>query len=154
MLQWQADCDSKDLKLLEPRQCSLQPEHVGFRRPLPRNKEQEQKCFMAAREQLEQLVRDAIFARTTSKMSESRVLERAFKQFDKDQSGALDLSEFCKALEYLGLHVDGRGAPGLGGIPFDVVESVFRDLDTDSSGTVEYREFMAHLLQNVTYRHY
>ena len=115
MLQWQADCDSKDLDLPQQQKC-LPPEHVGFRRPLPPDAELEKRRFNAACERLEQLLRDALFARTTSQISEGRVLERAFKQFDKDASGALDLSEFCKALEYLGLDVVVE-AVGLGEAP-------------------------------------
>ena len=131
------------------------PEPVGFRRPPPTPSLEHQKKQLAdAVERLEQQLRDALFARSSHNLSEGRILELAFRKFDRDGSGHMDMDEFCMALEHLGLHVEGLGAPGLGGIPRKVVEVVFGRFDADGSGHIDYKEFMEQLLTNVTHRHF
>ena len=97
---------------------------------------------------LEQQVRDAVWARTTAHIGEERVLKAAFAFFDKDASGNVDVDEFGKALESLGLHTEKAGLPGHGGLPVNVVEGLFARYDADSSGTVDYDEFCSALLSD------
>ena len=98
-------------------------------------------------DKLEQQVRDALFARTTAHLGEHRILKSAFNRFDKDASGSVDIHEFEKALEHLGLHTADGGLPGAGGLPTAVVHGLFYRYDTDGSGHVDYEEFCAAVLQ-------
>ena len=102
---------------------------------------------MEAVSRLEQQVRDAVWARTTAFVGEERVLKAAFAFFDKDSSGSVDVDEFVKALESLGLHTRKAGLPGHGGLPVSVVEALFARYDVDASGTVDYNEFCSVLLR-------
>ena len=99
-------------------------------------------------DKLEQQVRDALFARTTAHLGEHRILKSAFNRFDKDASGSVDIHEFEKALEHLGLHTADGGLPGAGGLPTAVVHGLFFRYDTDGSGHVDYEEFCAAVLQD------
>ena len=97
-------------------------------------------------ERLEQQVRDALFARTTAHVGEQRILKQAFSKFDHDQSGSVDFGEFSLALEHIGLHVEGQGLPGEGGVPPQAMEALFAKYDADQSGTVDYDEFSSQVL--------
>lgn len=131
-MQWETDIDTPNLKLPDRPPQSGPPEPVGFRRPHPPpDDQQKQKSLADGVERLEQQLRDALFARSSNQMSEKRILAKAFTKFDRDASGNVDVAEFCLALEHLGLHVEGLGAPGLGGIPRDIVEHVFARMDSD-----------------------
>jgi hypothetical protein len=131
-LQWDADAPNRR-DLLPPKQPGPGvPEPVGFRRPQkPLSQKEKGKALADSVEKLGQQVRDALFARSTHNLSEERILKAAFVKFDKDASGNVDIDEFCLALEHLGLHVEGLGAPGLGGIPRHVVDAVFASMDDD-----------------------
>jgi uncharacterized protein YbcV (DUF1398 family) len=121
---------------------------------------------------LEQQLRDALFARTNHRISEQTVLKQAFVRFDTDQSGSVDFKEYCKALEYLGLHMETKvvdptrqrtahnsvhaldvprqqhpGIPGLGGVSLRVVTALFEKFDADHSGTIDYEEFVDQLIK-------
>ena len=131
------------------------PEPVGFRRPPPPLDEKQQRRVVEdGMKRLKQQLRDALFARTSAQISEPRVLKRAFVAFDTDGSGQVDLKEFCAALEHLGLHIDGVGMPGRGGLQYSVVQALFESLDADSSGQVDYAEFVRSLNFDSTWRHY
>lgn len=95
---------------------------------------------------LEQLLRDALVARTTAQVNEHRILRKSFATFDRDCSGSIDIGEFRKALEGLGLHIRGVGLPGRGGIDVEVVQALFDRVDTDGSGQIDYDEFSSYLL--------
>ena len=163
------------------------PEPVGFRRPPPPPDAATQRRLLDdGVERLKQQLRDALFARTTSQISEIRVLKKSFVAFDTDASGSVDITEFCKALEvptvpafpcatgplhvcseplsrrrcrvfpwqHLGLHIDGVGMPGRGGVPMQVVQGLFDAFDGDGSGQIDYTEFIGSLDMDVTYRHF
>lgn len=97
---------------------------------------------------LEQQLRDALFARTTAHVGEERILKNAFTKFDKDASGACDFDEFALALEHLGLHVEGAGLAGMGGLPRATVEGLFNRYDDDGSGSLDYNEFCVAMLKD------
>ena len=92
-------------------------------------------------DKLEQQLRDALYARSTSHFAEARVLKKAFTKFDRDCSGAVDFGEFSLALEHLGLHMEGKGLRGNGGLPPEVVRALFDRYDADASGELDYEEF-------------
>lgn len=98
---------------------------------------------MKATDKVEQQVRDALFARSTAHKGEERILRAAFSKFDKDRSATVDFDEFSKALEHLGLHTEGKGLEGHGGLKAEAVRSLFARYDTDGSGSIEYEEFCA-----------
>ena len=104
-------------------------------------------------EHLEQQVRSALSARTTATKGDLRVLKDAFAKFDHDQSGNVDYAEFRLAMEHLGLHVEGQGLAGKGGLPAQAMELLFAKYDTDQSGTVSYEEFAAQVLAEDNYPH-
>jgi hypothetical protein len=121
---------------------------VRPRQPMPhtnpsieRNPEEKARIEMQKKvDKLEQQVRDALFARSTAHLGEHRVLKNAFTKFDADCSGYVDRHEFGKCLEYLGLHTENEGNQGLGGVPAEIVTSLFGRYDTDDSGEIEYDE--------------
>ena len=92
-------------------------------------------------DKLEQQLRGARYARSTSHFAEARVLKKAFTKFDRDCSGAVDFGEFSLALEHLGLHMEGKGLRGNGGLPPEVVRALFDRYDADASGELDYEEF-------------
>ena len=72
-----------------------------------------------------------VCAHRTCHISEATILKNAFAKFDRDESGNVDFKEFCLALEHLGLHIQGLGAPGLGGIRREIAVEVFSRMDSD-----------------------
>merc|ERR1712173_217331 len=60
----------------------------------------------------------------------NKLLRETFNKFDKDGSGRLELSEFHKAWEFLGL----QGST-------EEITRAFNEVDTNASGTVDRREF-------------
>ena len=85
----------------------------------------------------------------TGKMASNDTKEetmKVYKMFDTDGSGAVSMSEFVKTLERFGMHVAGQ-RPGIGGLPMDVVQSLFDKYDKDSSGQIDYKEFTAALFK-------
>ena len=68
-------------------------------------------------------------------------------------AGSVDKMEFLKAMERFGLHVRGKGRPGVGGLPENVVLALFDRYDVDNSGSLTFREFSSaflHKLKEVT----
>ena len=98
-------------------------------------------------DRVEQQVRDALFARSTAHKGEERILRAAFSKFDKDRSGSVDFEEFSKALEHLGLHTEGKGLDGHGGLKAEAVQALFSRYDGDSSGSIDYEEFCAAIMK-------
>ena len=155
MLQWGQVADDTPGLASERKRGPGPPEPVGFRRPAPPLSDTAKaKALSDGIERLEQLLRDSLRARCTAQVSEGRILKSAFVKFDRDASGNVDIDEFCLALEHLGLHVDGLGAPGLGGVAREFAEGAFARLDSDGSGTIDYEEFVTQLMTNVTHRHF
>ena len=99
----------------------------------------------------EQQVRDALFARSTAHIGEERILRAAFNKFDKDRSKSIDFHEFQLALEHLGLHTEGDGLDGCGGLPLDAVKGLFARYDVDGGGTVDYEEFISAIMKEAKY---
>ena len=85
---------------------------------------------------LEQQLKDALRARTKYHLSEHRIMKKAFTKFDTDCSGSVDFHEFSKALEHMGLHTQGDGLPGWGGVKPSVMRALFNKFDTDGGGTI------------------
>jgi len=61
----------------------------------------------------------------------------AFRQFDRDASGFLDVAEFVEALNTLGVR-----------ITFDDAMVVFALVDDNRNGRISEAEFVAHYLAN------
>ena len=70
----------------------------------------------------------------------------AFNKADTDRNNGVDFDEFCKALEYLGLHIRGKGLAGLGGVEESVVQALFEKFDTSGDERIEWEEFSSALL--------
>jgi len=90
--------------------------------------------------QLEEILKKAIYQKEKA-VSETRALEKTFKQFDIDKSGEVSFKEFRAAMERFGLHVAGETA-GMGGIPLDVLQGLFDRYDSDASGVLTYKQFI------------
>lgn len=91
---------------------------------------------------LEKMLFDATYRRKGgSYHAQERLINETFKIFDKDGSGDIDKKEFLKAMERFGLHIRGKGRPGVGGLPEEVVTALFDRYDADRSGTLSFREF-------------
>jgi Ca2+-binding EF-hand superfamily protein len=80
------------------------------------------------------LVRAKTLERTHGCETERHAMERAFRFYDKDRSGALGIDEFLAALASMGVSVERRDVRGV----FDI-------LDTDGAGTISYAEFADHV---------
>ena len=91
-------------------------------------------------ERLEKLLRQYMYAKVPNDMNTKRAVERSFSDFDTDNSKNVSINEFIAALERYGMHVAGR-RPGAGGLPMNVVQSLFDKYDIDGSGTIDYKEF-------------
>ena len=71
---------------------------------------------------LEKILFEATYRRKGGSMhSQEKLLNDTFKIFDTNQSGDLDRKEFFKSMERFGLHIRGKGRPGVGGLPEEVV---------------------------------
>ena len=142
MLKWQDQGYQSNVTL--PPQAKRPPaEHEG-----PTAEQIEERKARLAMRKLEQQLKDALRARTTYQLSEHRILKKAFVKFDTDCSGHVDLHEFSKALEHMGLHTENQGLPGWGGVPASVMKALFDRFDGDGSGTIDYEEFLEALMTN------
>lgn len=92
------------------------------------------------RAQFENELRQRLSQKATSHVSEESILVRAFKYFDLDNSETVDFSEFCKALEKVGMVVNNP----------DQVQQLFNYYDTDGSGSLDYKEFTAVIFEEDT----
>jgi len=91
------------------------------------------------RAQFENELRQRLSQKSTAHVSEETILLRAFKYFDLDNTETVDFSEFCKALEKVGMVVNP-----------DQVQQLFNFYDTDSSGALDYKEFTAVIFEQDT----
>lgn len=91
-------------------------------------------------DRLEGLLRQYMYAKVPNDQNTKRIVERAFSDFDRDNSKSISIDEFIKALERFGMHVQGR-RPGVGGLPLGVVQALFDKYDADGSGCIDYTEF-------------
>lgn len=71
--------------------------------------------------------------KTTGGQNEEAVLRRAFKYFDIDNSGNVNMQEFQKAVEKVGILI-----PTL-----QDLQVIFNCYDVDGSGHLDYNEFAA-----------
>ena len=91
---------------------------------------------------LEKILYETTYRRKGGSMhSQEKLLNDAFKLFDANASGQIEPKEFLQAMERFGLHVRGKGRPGIGGLPEAVVMALFERYDKDGSGTLSFREF-------------
>ena len=87
----------------------------------------------AIRTQFEDSLRQKLSQKATAHVSEETVLVRAFKYFDLDNTETVDIDEWKKAIEKIGVVLPSPA----------VVEDLFRYYDTDRSGALDYKEFSA-----------
>ena len=82
--------------------------------------------------------------------AQTRALNAAFKKFDLDGSGKIEIGEFFRAMERFGLHVRGErfGRPGVGGIDQKVASALFQRYDKNGDGVLSFKEFSAAFLKN------
>ena len=109
--------------------------------------QQAKSAFDAECDLLEQRLKQAVWARTTSFSGEATTLRKAFQFFDRDNNGTVDLDEFTHTLEHLGLHSSAAGLPGQGGVSRETVASLFQRYDADGGGTISYDEFCERFLK-------
>ena len=73
------------------------------------------------------------------------MLKKAFTTFDNDASGSIDFVEFCQALEHLGLHLEGEGLPGMGGVPRQTAQYLVRPAPSPlRAASAQWRTRSAH----------
>jgi len=82
----------------------------------------------------ERMVREKIGERTHGCESDTHALQRQFRFFDRDGTGALTIDEFGTALQRLGVPIDRR-----------LVSALFDRYDPDHDGTLSYVEFSSAL---------
>ena len=87
----------------------------------------------AVRTQFENELRQKLSQKSTAHISDETVLVRAFKYFDLDNSESVDLDEWKKALEKIGMVLPSPS----------VCDQLFHYYDTDKSGALDYKEFAA-----------
>ena len=93
-------------------------------------------------DRLEKMLYEATYRRKSgSHHAQQRLINETFKIFDTDGSGNVDRVGFLNAMERFGLHVRGKGRPGVGGLAEDVVLALFDRYDVERSGTLSFREF-------------
>lgn len=80
------------------------------------------------------ILREKVRQKTTAAGSEALKLSQVFKFFDTDETGALTIDEFGRALERLGLSMERRE-----------VGVFFAKFDPDNSGTITYDEFVKYV---------
>jgi Ca2+-binding EF-hand superfamily protein len=85
------------------------------------------------RTQFENGLREKLSQKSTAHVSDETILIRAFKYFDLDNTETVDIDEWKKAIEKIGVVLPNP----------QVVEELFRYYDTDKSGALDYKEFSA-----------
>lgn len=75
------------------------------------------------------LLRPSTPALAMERRADREALKAAFRCFDNDDSGVIDLVEFQSALEMLDMSISKKRATQL-----------FVDADTDHSGTIDFKE--------------
>lgn len=95
---------------------------------------------------LELALKRSIYEKSVS-CDQKLVLERAFKQMDRDNSGSVSMPEFVLAMEKFGMQVQSAGEKGVapGGWSHDLVSALFNRFDEDGSGALSYKEFSSQL---------
>ncbi len=68
--------------------------------------------------------------KSNAKLTEEACLIKMFKFFDIYDKGAVDINEFEKAMNKIGLYYTKQE-----------LEPLFRQYDTDRSGAIDYKEF-------------
>jgi len=67
-------------------------------------------------------------------------LEKAFKKFDENESGNLDIEEFKNYMKSRGDALTSEEIAGL--------DKLFADIDVNENGSIDIDEFVRHLLNN------
>lgn len=75
------------------------------------------------------------------KMSNEEYLPKAFKYFDKDGNGYIEMEELMEAL------ADDELGPNE-----QVVKDIIRDVDTDKDGRISYQEFEVMMISGSDWR--
>lgn len=93
-------------------------------------------------DRLESMLYESVHQKVSSMRNEVRTLSETLNSMDRDGDGFLELREFVKAMERFGLHVDGHGCAGHGGLPEALVLGFFGRYDTEGSGRLNARLFV------------
>ena len=88
-------------------------------------------AFRAFRERFETELRERLEIKSSLSTSAEVILIRAFRYFDLNNSGSVDVNEFYKAIEKIGVTMPDR----------DAVNNLFYEYDKDKSGSLDYKEF-------------
>ena len=83
------------------------------------------------RQQFEAELKQKLEQKSSFSTSAESVLLKSFKYFDLDNSGTVELHEWFKALEKIGIVINNQAA----------VENLFREYDIDGNGSLNYKEF-------------
>ena len=103
---------------------NLFPPMGGLALPVPK----------ATVDQLEKVLKEAIRTRSTG-TSETKAVEKVFRDFDADNSRCVSFDEFCKAMERFGLSAGGSCTT-------ESILALFERYDPDGSGELSYDEFV------------
>ena len=111
---------------------NLFPPKGGLALPVPK----------ATVDQLEKVLKEAIRTRSTG-VSDTKYIEKVFKEFDTDNSRCVSFEEFCKAMERFGLAAGGQGS----GCTTESILALFERYDPDGSGELSFDEFIKGLFK-------
>lgn len=90
------------------------------------------------RSSFEKELRQRLSQKATSHSSEEAVLLKSFKYFDLNNNGSVDLNEFLKVVEKIGIPIFNKQ---------DFVD-LFNYYDVDSDAKLDYKEFSAMIFGN------
>ena len=96
---------------------------------------------------LEALLRRSITSRSTAS-SETKALEKVFKEFDKDNSKTIGFEEFIVAMERFGLCTAADSRTDVSGVTLEAVRALFDRYDIDGEGDLSFKEFERGLFGN------
>lgn len=82
-------------------------------------------------------LKEKLLQKSNHKLTEEACLIKMFKYFDIFDKGSVDLNDFMKAMEKIGLYYSKQE-----------LEPLFRAYDSDGSGNLDYKEFSAIIFGN------
>merc|ERR1712167_149314 len=84
---------------------------------------------------LESMMVEKLFEKTKPGQSPEKLMKKAFKNFDLNDSGAVSVDEFARVMEKFGLTA----------VPEAEIQEFFSSYDVDGSGELSYDEFISAL---------
>ncbi len=76
-------------------------------------------------------LKNKLAQRSTSTQNQELILQKNFKFFDLNSNGTVEMEEFAKALEKIGIFFQTQ----------QELQSIFESYDLDHSGAIDYKEF-------------